>query len=336
MSGKVRVAVIGCGRVSGIHFNSILKLKNAELVCCCDNNVETLKKTMDEYKIKGYLDYKEMFEKENLDAVHLCLPHYLHVPVSIYAMEHGVNVLCEKPMAITYDDAVRALEVSKKTNKLYSIIFQCRYNASSIFVKNKITSGEVGKIKSARSVLTWEKDKDYYLSSNWKGTWDKEGGGVLINQSIHSLDLVNWFVDSPVQSIQCSLHKRKDFPIEVEDTAEGLIKYESGVNYLFYASNDYAISEPIEIRLACEKARIIMSYTDAVIYYNDGRVEKVDSKTVIDPRFEPYWGSTHIVQINDFYEAILSHKQLDIKPEDILGITKIMDTIYKIGKNKLD
>ena len=237
---KLRIGVIGCGRVSVMHFVSAQKLETAELVACCDVKKERAEEAAERYGVRAYTDYRDMIAKERLAAVHLCLPHHLHVPVAIYAMEHGVNVLSEKPMSIDYASAEKAVEVSKKTGVLYGVIFQCRYNDSAKLVKNAVQSGKLGKIISARSVLTWTRPDDYYAESDWKGTWDKEGGGVVIDQAIHSIDLVQWIVDSDVKSISCSMANRGHKQVLVEDSAEGLITFENGVKYGFYCMNNYA------------------------------------------------------------------------------------------------
>ena len=127
---KLRVGVIGCGRISKMHLISALELDCAELVACCDIKQDRALETAKKYNIKPYFDYKEMIDCEKLDAVHVCLPHYLHVPVSMYAMERGINVLCEKPMSTDYESAAMAVECAGKNNVQYGIIFQCHGDPS--------------------------------------------------------------------------------------------------------------------------------------------------------------------------------------------------------------
>ncbi len=148
--------------------------------CCVLRYIDKVKAETSATKYgvnKVYTDYCEMLDKENLDAVHLCLPHYLHVPVAEYAFSKGVNVISEKPMAISYDSAVNCVDAADKAGVLYGVILQCRYNDASVFVKERI-GAKWGKIISARSVLTWNRAKSYYDESDWKGTLEKEGGGV--------------------------------------------------------------------------------------------------------------------------------------------------------------
>ncbi len=331
---KLRVAVIGCGRISVMHLVPAAASEYAELVACCDVKPERAEKVAEKYKIKAYTDYREMLDKEKLDAVHICLPHYLHVPVSVYAFERGVNVLSEKPMAINYDDAVFAVEKAKEANKLYGVIFQCRYNNSARLVKNAVESGKLGKILSVSSVLTWSRPDEYYAESDWKGTWDKEGGGVVIDQAIHSIDLVNWIVNSDVSGVSCSMANRGHSLVKVEDSAEGLITYKNGVKYGFYCMNNYACDEPIQIKLCCEKGKAVFGYDDAVIEYYNGEKETA-SQEISDEVYEggkDYWGFQHKKQIEQFYRACLNLEPLKMSGEEALKTHKLICDIYCAGK----
>ena len=245
--GKLKVAVIGCGNISVMHLDSIAAFQDVELVAVCDVKEERAIAASQKYGGRVYTDYNEMFDKETLDAVHICLPHYLHVPVSVDAFKKGINVLSEKPMSIKYADAVSAVETAEEYGVQYGIIFQCRYNAPSMLVKKRIEDGKLGAVKCGRTTLTWYRPDNYYDSSDWKGTWDKEGGGVIIDQAIHSIDLANWMIGSTPVEIQSTLHNRNHKIMVVEDSAEGLIKYENGALLSFYAMNNYLVDEPIEI-----------------------------------------------------------------------------------------
>ncbi len=331
---KLRVAIIGCGRISVMHVVSSINLKQCELVAVCDKVIEKAQKYAEQYNLKAYSNYEEMIEREDLDAVHICLPHYLHVPVSMYALSKGVNVLTEKPMSIDLESAIKVIEYAKQLNLLYGVISQCRYNRSSRLVKNAITSGKLGKIKAVLSILTWSRPEQvYYVGSEWKGTWDKAGGGVVIDQAIHSIDLVNWLVDSEFESVSCSLSTRLHKIIEVEDSAEGLITYKNGVKYAFYCINTFSDNLPIQIKLDCENGKVVFGYDDARIEYKDGTVESCGQKDNL-LEYEggkDYWGFQHIEQINQFYNACLGLEPLEISGEESLKTHKLIFEIYKQG-----
>lgn len=329
---KIRAAVIGCGSISVMHLDSVNALEDVQLVGVCDIKADRAQLAAKNYSTSAYTDYKEMFAKEKPDAVHLCLPHYLHTIVACDAFRAGINVLSEKPMSINYEDALEAEELAERCGLLYGVIFQCRCNTPSILVKSRISDGRLGAVKCGRSVLTWSRSDDYYSGSDWKGTWDKEGGGVIIDQAIHSLDLANWFIDSTPVKVQSSLHNRNHKIMTVEDSAEGLIEYENGCIFGFYAMNNYSADEPIEIRLVCENGTARLSYDEAVINYNDGTVETVQNqpqKIVSYSGGKSYWGTQHAVQINQFYRALAGVEPLQISGREALKIQKIICDIYK-------
>ena len=154
----------------------------------------------------------------------------------------------------------------------------------------------------------------------------------MIDQAIHSLDLANWFIDSAPVSVQASLHNRGHRGMAVEDTGEGLIRYENGSTLFFYAMNNYLVDEPIEIRLVCEHGTARLSYDEAVISYGDGTVEAVKNKPqqiVSYTGGKPYWGSQHAVQIDQFYKALAGGEELEISGREALKIQRIICGIYE-------
>lgn len=330
---KLRVGVIGCGRISVMHLTSIKILKNAELVCVCDNKKNRADEAAEKYRVKAYYDYAEMLDREKLDAVHLCLPHCLHTEIAIAAFERGINVLSEKPMDVDLESAENAVKIAKEKGVLYGVIMQCRYNNSAKLVKNAVESGRLGKIISARSTLTWTRSDEYYKESDWKGTWDKEGGGVVIDQAIHSIDLVNWIVNSEVESVSCSMANRGHKIVAVEDSAEGLITYKNGVKYGFYCMNNYGCDEPIEIKMYCEKGKVTFGYDDACIEYNDGTKEEAhqDENTQAYEGGKDYWGFQHVRQIAQFYKACSGEEALEISGEEALKTHRLIMEIYDKG-----
>lgn len=335
---KLKIAVIGCGDISVMHFDSITAFSDVELVAVCDIIENRAVLASQKYGGKIYTDYLEMFEKEKLDAVHICLPHHLHIPVSLEAFKRNINVISEKPMSIKYEDAVLAVEEAERCSVKYGVIFQCRYNAPSMLIKKRIKDGKLGSVKCARVILTWYKHDNYYDNSDWKGTWEKEGGGVIINQAIHSMDLANWMIDSIPLEIQSTLHNRNHKTSEVEDSAEGLIKYENGAILSFFASNNFLIDEPIEIKLICKNGKATFSYDNAIIEYNDGTIETAKNNSEDMFKYsggKNYWGFQHAVQIRQFYNSVQGKETLEISGKESLKIQYIIDKIYKNNDNPL-
>ena len=330
----LKVGIVGCGNIFTMHATSCHHLENATLVGVCDIKKDRTDAAAKKYQVPAYYDYKELIDPQKIDVVHICVPHYLHPIISRYALEHGVNVLCEKPMSIEYQDGENNVRLAEEKGLTYGIIFQCRYNDTSRLVKENLDNGKLGKVISARCTLTWCKPDSYYSLSDWKGTWEKEGGGVIIDQAIHSLDLANWFIDDEPVEVQAHIANRGHSIMEVDDTGEGFIRYKNGATLSFWAMNNYVCDEPIEIRLLCENGKVIMSYDDARIEFNDGTVLSVSQKDdgIYYEGGKDYWGFRHIRQIEDYYKAVEEKREPFISGKEALKIQKLICAIYESGK----
>ena len=330
----LKVGIVGCGNIFTMHATSCHHLEKAQLVGVCDIKKDRADAAAKKYQVPAYYDYKELIDPEKIDVVHICVPHYLHPIISRYALEHGVNVLCEKPMSIDLKDGEFNVQLAKEKGLIYGIIFQCRYNDTSKMVKENLENGKLGKVISARCTLTWCKPDSYYSLSDWKGTWDKEGGGVIIDQAIHSLDLANWFINDEPIEVQAHIANRGHSIMEVDDTGEGFIRYKNGATLSFWAMNNYGCDDPIEIRLYCEHGKVTMSYDDARIEFNDGTVLSTSQKSdgIYYEGGKDYWGFRHIRQIEDYYNAVLENREPFISGKEALKIQKLICAIYESGK----
>ncbi|WP_105617135.1 Gfo/Idh/MocA family protein [Vallitalea okinawensis] len=332
---KYKVGIIGCGNISPMHILPVMQNEHTTLVAVCDIKKDRVMKKVEEFGCKWYTNYKEMFKHEALDAVHICTPHYLHPIITNEALDCGIHVLTEKPMAIQLSDAKEMLNRAEINNKALGVIFQTRYNAASQAIKDALNSGKLGGVKAGRLYLAWDRSDDYYKKSDWKGTWDKEGGGVIIDQAIHTLDLANWFINKTVDYIDAHISNRAHDYIEVEDAAEGVIKYKDGTVLAFHTVNYYTYDSDVSIELHCEKGIVHMKADQAVIEYNDGRQLVVNNNPSDYFHYgdvKNYWGQSHNKQIRDFYEAIRENRKPTIDGHEALTIQKIVCAIYESGK----
>lgn len=300
---KIKVGIIGCGTIYGVHAQSLQHINQVEIAAFCDIIKSRAEKAAQTYGGKAYSDYKQMIELETLSAVHICLPHYLHYPVAVYALEHGVDVLCEKPISIKYQDAHKMLQAADQYGAKLGVIFQNRYNTGSMFVKRHIQSGGLGKFIGAQCKLTWCRNADYYASADWRGKLATEGGGVLINQAIHTLDLMRWLIPHDIKSVEAATTKRTDADIEVEDTAEGCIYFDNGSKALFYFTNNFVCDAPVQIELYFENAKALLEGDKASIFFKDGSVKtSVETEDIKFTKAKAVWGSSHYLQIKEFYQ----------------------------------
>ncbi len=326
------IAIAGCGAIHSVHADAILNTPCTRLYAVVDINETRAKETSVKYGCRYYTGFMDMLKDENIHAVHICTPHYLHASMAIAAMEHGKHVLVEKPMAISPGDALKMIEKSESTGMKLGICYQNRYNATSQKMKEFLDSGESGKILGARAFVTWHRDQSYYAGAQWRGTWDKEGGGVLINQSIHTLDLLQWFLGD-VSRLKASIDTRllKDI-IEAEDTAEAAITFKNGATALFYATNCYCTDSPVFIELVCENALIRLE-GDLIITHKNGVAEHF-AETDTATGNKAYWGCSHKVLIKDFYSKLADGEYFGIDGSQGIKSIKILDAIYASHKNK--
>ena len=333
-SKQFKAALVGLGVISYNHLSALSTLDNVKVVALCDIKRERAEERKKEFSLsdaKIYESYDEMLECEDLDTVHIMTPHYLHAEMAIKALEKNVNVCLEKPICINCEQISALLEAEKKSSAKITVCFQNRF--APAFMMAKKLADEDGVV-SAYFANFWERTAEYYTESGWRGSYLTEGGGALINQAIHSIDLVHWMINSEVESVSCSMANRGHSIVKVEDSAEGLITYKNGVRYGFYCMNNYGCDEPIEIKLFCENGKVVFGYDDAYIYYNDGTIEEAHQDENIDKGMggKDYWGFQHIRQIEQFYKAVRGEEPLEISGEEALKTHKLVMKLYEEGK----
>lgn len=300
---KLRVAIVGCGRISVCYADAFRRLSDeVELVCAVDKVKEKAEAFAKEFGCQAATDFDALLDQK-IDVAHLCLPHYLHPVLAIKAMKAGINVLTEKPIAISLQDADEMLRVQKETGVKLGVIFQTRYTKSVEKLKEMIARGDFGRILTARSYLTWNRPLNYYEGSDWKGTWDLEGGGVLIDQAIHSIDRVRYMLGSDVEWIDGSIHNYAHKFVKVEDSANAAIQFKNGCLYNLYACNIYGADSPINIEFIGEKGRCGLTQ-DMGYYELDGTYAEIRNTYETTNVGPDYWGSSHHIQLRDFYRSV--------------------------------
>jgi len=231
---KVRFGVVGCGGMGSAHIKFIKELPEAELVAVCDSDEEVAKKVAQENNVKVFSDYHELIDSGLIDAIVIATPHYFHPPVGIAAFEKGLNVLTEKPIAVTVSEADKFVKAAKKSKKVFAVMYQQRTVPAIKVASQIIKDGKIGEIKRTLMVEPNYRSQAYYDSGGWRGTWKGEGGGVLINQAPHGIDLFIMLAGLPSRVIartRTRLHK-----IEVEDEADALLEYPNGAWGYYYTS----------------------------------------------------------------------------------------------------
>lgn len=222
---KWRFGLVGCGRISKIHTAVISGLNDAELVAVCDIVKEKAQACGEKLNCRVYTNYKEMLKKENIDIINICTPTHMHAQMAVDAADAGKHVVSEKPMALTLRDADRMIEAAKKNKVKLFVVKQNRYNPPIVKLKEALNQGRFGKIFYGKTTVYWQRDQSYYDEHAWFKT-RQMGGGVLINQASHNIDMLCWLM-GPVEKIYAKIDTMTH-RIETEDFALGIVKFKSG------------------------------------------------------------------------------------------------------------
>lgn len=224
---KLKTAIIGCGKVGDFHGKAYSQIENSEFTAVCDNNIERARAYAEKYGVKAYSDIETMITKEKIDVVSICTPHPLHADPAVIAANCGCNVLIEKPLASSLEDCDRIIEAGSLNHVQIGTMVQRRFYRPCMRIREAIDSGKIGKpVLGMVTMLGW-RDKNYYDSDPWRGTWKGEGGGVLVNQAPHQIDLLQWYMGE-VDEIYGIWKNLNHSYIEVEDTAVAVIKFKNG------------------------------------------------------------------------------------------------------------
>ncbi len=222
---KIRIAVVGCGRISKNHFGSIEKHQdNIELVAVCDTDYSVLEQHQEQYQVNGYSKLEDMLEKETLDLVAICTPSGVHAEQTVMIAKHNIHVMTEKPMATRWQDGVRMVKSCDEAGVHLFVVKQNRRNSTLQLLKRAVREKRFGKINMVHLNVFWTRPQDYYDQAKWRGTWEFDGGAFM-NQASHYVDLLDWLI-GPVDKIQAMMSTTRD--IEVEDTGVLNIRWRNG------------------------------------------------------------------------------------------------------------
>lgn len=325
----LKVAIIGCGNVSKVHFAATAANPQAVLVAACDVKPDRAKAYGEQYSIPYYTDFHEVLDLQP-DVIHVCTPHHTHAEIAIAAANKGIHVLTEKPMAVSLADADRMIAAAEQNGIYFGVIFQNRYNPSSVAVKQLVEQGRLGKLLGARMFVTWYRPDEYYSLSDWKGTWDKEGGGVLIDQAIHTIDLMQWIVGD-IESLEASMDNRTHDTIDVEDVAEATVYFKNGVIGSLYAVNYFTYDADVLLEIHGKKGVARIEKDTATITLTGQEPQIVRPHDEEKAVGKSYWGVSHKIQIDKFYQAVINKTPLEIDGHEGRHALEIVRSIYYSG-----
>lgn len=257
---KLQLGVIGLGNMGSEHCRMVVSGKAPEIELCCVADLRQerrawAEKTLPE-NVKVYASGQELIDAVDCDAVIIAVPHYDHPVLAEAALKRGLHVLCEKPVAVYTAQVPPVLAAAKESGKTFALMFNQRTNCVYRKMKEILDSGELGEMKRMSWTITdWYRSQAYYDSGSWRATWDGEGGGVLLNQCPHQLDLLQWICGLPVK-VRAFAHEGKWHDIEVEDDVTAYLEFANGATGVFIASTgDLPGTNRLEI--TCDQGKMI-------------------------------------------------------------------------------
>lgn len=338
-NGKIGYAVAGLG-VGKAHVDAAAAYDKCTLVAVCDLIQEKMDKVVGKYPgTKTYLDFDEMLRDPEIDIISIALPSAMHAEFAVRAMEAGKNVLVEKPIDITVEAAMKIEEARKRTGKICGVVHQNRNNAVMKPIKEAIDSGRLGKQVLGTFAVKWYRDQHYY-DNGWHGTWAMDGGGSLMNQAVHTVDLMQWLMGD-VKSVH-SVMGIYEHNIETEDMTASVVTFKSGAAATFVSTTCAYPGLSTDIQLYGEGGSI---EADADILkrwrFRDSEDEEEEEEDMLDKysggnriaaKADPTLVTGHASMVQNIVDAVIEGKDPQILPLEAIKSVRIVNAVYESAR----
>jgi UDP-N-acetyl-2-amino-2-deoxyglucuronate dehydrogenase len=349
---KIRTAIVGCGKVGHLHAAALKNLPESDFVAVCARSSEKANAFAEKYGVAAFTDVAEMIAKAKVEAICLCTPHPQHAAPTITAAKLGVHVLVEKPLASSLADCDAMLAAARENKTIISTVCQRRFYPPCQRIHQAIQAGKLGKpILGTASIFGW-RDEAYYKSDPWRGSWQHEGGGVLVNQSPHQLDLLIWYLGEIEEVFGYWANQNHPY-IEVEDTAIAVAKFKKGAlgNIVVSNSQNPAINARVSVHGV--NGASVGVQTDGGAMFIAGQTTAIeppfnDVWTIRgEEKFLPQWKEEdaqlfktvnpmehfHRLQIQDFLQSIITNKAPAVSGEDGRRTVELFTAIYRATRD---
>lgn len=319
---KIGIGVVGLGVISYQHAQSILDTENAELVAACSRSEKNRSEFLNEFDVQMYAEYEKMLEREDLHAVAICTPSGTHLEYGVKAAEAGKHLIVEKPIDVIVERGQKLIDSCENNGVKLAVIYQNRFSDSVLKLKHTVESGKIGKPVMARGTVKWYRTEEYFLDSGWRGTLDLDGGGALINQSIHTVDLLQWILGD-IESVTGMKATLTHPDIEAEDNLVASLQFSNGALGVFEASTSITPPQRRTIEINGSEGTVLLEGDEFSLYRN-GKVVKEQP-----PENEEDFLTQQFRQI---VGAILNNKQPPVSGPEALKSLAIVEAIYESCK----
>ena len=339
---SVGFGIIGCGNIGPVHAAALAEVQGAKLVAISDLRKEIVENLAGQYGADAYTDYKEMLKRDDIQAVCLCVPSGLRAEIAIDIAKAGKHILSEKPLDVTTKRIDKIIAATEKYNVLLGCIFQSRFSEDSMRIKKAIEQGRFGKLILGDAYIKWYRTQEYYDSGAWRGTWKLDGGGALMNQGIHQIDLLQWFMGQ-VKTVRAQTALVAHKNIEVEDLATAMLEFESGAMGVIEGSTAIYEGHPARVEVHGTDGTCVME-EGVITSWNFRKRRAIDKKIEAGFNEESALGSGagdpltalkhegHRRQIADFARAIRTGGQPQLMGKEGRTAVALIEAIYKSAR----
>lgn len=337
----IKVAVIGAGNISRNHVGGYIELSNdCKITAIVDIYREKAEKLAKDYGLTDvaiYEKYEDMLSDSAIDLVSVCTPPYLHAQISIACMEAGMHVLCEKPMASSVEECDKMIDASRQTERMLSIVSQNRFLDPIMKLKKTLDSGMLGKLLWAEVDSYWWRGHCYY-DLWWRGTWEKEGGGCVLNHAVHHIDMLSWMMGSSPKQVVSSIYNLAHDNSEVEDAAVAMLTYDNGAVARLTSSVIHH-GEKQKLEFHGEHAKISAPWDVYASVSQENGFPKRNEE--LEAQLQSYYENLpalkytgHTGQIENVLQAIKGEGTLLVRGEDGRRSIELITAVYKSGFEK--
>ncbi len=333
--------IIGAGLIADFHAKAIQSLNNARLIGICGTNQEKAEILAKKYNCKKYNDYAELLSSKDIDVVTIATPSGAHMNPVVEAAKYGKHVICEKPLEITLERIDKMIQAHKNAGTSLGGIFNFRFEDTTEIIKNAVNGGRLGTITYAAIYVPWWRNNTYY--ENWHGTWDLDGGGAMMNQSIHMVDLLQYMM-GPIKSIAAFTSKSGHPQIETEDTAVGALQFKNNALGIIYGTTASWPGQFRRLEITGTKGTIVlvenslevwkfteMSDADEQIIQNYGKIK--GGGGVADPAAISFLG--HAKNIAAFLRALDEGQKFEIDGTEARKAVEIILDMYRSAAKQI-
>jgi UDP-N-acetyl-2-amino-2-deoxyglucuronate dehydrogenase len=330
------VGIAGAGTIGAVHAEALDELQDARLVAVAETREVTGRKLAEAHGAEWHAELGELLARPDVDVVILCTPSGLHPDQAVAAARAGKHVITEKPMTITFEGADRMIRACREAGISLSVIFQYRFHRDALRLKRAVGAGLFGRPVLGNAFVHWHRTQAYYEErGGWRGTWALDGGGALMNQSIHAIDLLQWIL-GPVEGL-CGYAETLAHDIEAEDTASAALRFASGALGTIQGTTSAHRDSPLRIEVKGTKGSATLEGSRLTVW-EPGREEEVllprDLESLPESLGDEPLGTAHRRQLKEIFAALREGREPPIPGEEARKAVEIVLVIYRSAANK--